>query len=235
MFAIWIMIKKDDTMVNIAAGQSGSCWFGVAWEGESYVATAIGSTRETALKCVMQCVPEGVNVRFPDQPSAFFDDTVQMLGQLERGDESNKRYVVSGEYRSDSVRAILTAAAAIPMGFVTTYGNIARVSGSEARLVGRVMSTNPLYPIVPCHRVVGADMSLVGYGGKRSEEALEAKLERLAAEARGVPHTQKISLSDGLLTVYPVERVICVARQRRERRDRRTEREDADRLQYRLF
>ena len=101
------------------------------------------------------------------------------------------------------------------------------------------MATNPLYPIVPCHRVVGADMSLVGYGGKRSDRALRAKLSRLEGEARGEPHPRNIPMPGGALTVYPVERVIDNARHLREIRDRRAaleaDRKAADRLQYRLF
>jgi O-6-methylguanine DNA methyltransferase len=226
-------------VVYVAAGQSGSCWFGIAWEQESYVATATGSTREQALQNVLGCVPEGAEASFPERPGSFFDDALRMLGELERGEESGKRYDLSRGYRSESTRAILAAAAAIPIGFVTTYGNIARVAGSEPRAVGRVMATNPLYPIVPCHRVVGADLSLVGYGGKRSEQALKAKLSRLAAEARGALHARNIPMSGGALTVYPVERVIDSARHLGELHDRRArlaaEREAADRLQYRLF
>ncbi|MBT3272982.1 MAG: MGMT family protein, partial [Spirochaetales bacterium] len=89
---------------------------------------------------------------------------IKLLGELERGKEERKSYSLS-PFLSGPQRRILTAAAAIPIGYVSTYGNIADAAGSEARAVGRAMATNPLYPIVPCHRVVGADMSLVGYGG----------------------------------------------------------------------
>jgi alkylated DNA nucleotide flippase Atl1 len=77
-------------------------------------------------------------------------------------------------------------------------------------VVGRVMSTNPLYPIVPCHRVVGSDMSLVGYSGRQDAEALRAKLERLRAEARGFVEEKVIAAAQGL-RVYPAERVIAKA------------------------
>ncbi|MCX7030853.1 MAG: MGMT family protein, partial [Spirochaetes bacterium] len=73
-----------------------------------------------------------------------------------------------------------------------------------------VMSTNPLYPIVPCHRVVGSDLSLVGYTGRQDADALRAKLERLRAEARGFVEERVIGAAGGL-RVYPVERVIAKA------------------------
>ena len=226
-------------MVYVAAGQSEPWWFGVAWEGEKYVATAIGSTREKALQSVMRCVPRGVDIRIPNEPPEFFSDAVIMLGEIERGNEEHKQFTLSTKHRSDAMRAILIAAAAIPIGFVSTYGSIARAAGSEARAVGRAMSTNPLYPIVPCHRVVGADMSLVGYGGKQDADALEAKLSRLVREVRKVPREQDLELPDGVLTVYPVERVIECAQEHRDRLERKAllkaKREAADRLQFRLF
>jgi O-6-methylguanine DNA methyltransferase len=55
----------------------------------------------------------------------------------------------------------------IPKGKVVTYGQLARLSGSPraARAIGMCMRTNPNAPHTPCHRVVGADGSLIGYSG----------------------------------------------------------------------
>jgi alkylated DNA nucleotide flippase Atl1 len=89
---------------------------------------------------------------------------------------------------------------------VTSYGNIAAAAHTEARVVGHVMATNPLYPIVACHRVVGSDMSLVGYTGRQDVPALRAKLGRLRAEAAGFDSEREIPETG--LVVYPVERVL---------------------------
>jgi len=215
-------------MVYVSAGQYDSWWFGVAWTGEEFVATAIGSTRDQAIQTVQRCVPDGVQTQAAEAPSSFVTEAVAMLGELERGYETNKHFTLSAEYLSAPLHRILTTAAAIPIGYVTTYGKIAAAAGSQARTVGRVMATNPLYPIVPCHRVVGADMSLVGYGGKQDPGALSAKLGRLQAEARGVEGERGLDVPDGLLTVYPVEWVISAARADEGRAA-------ADRMQLRLF
>ncbi len=55
----------------------------------------------------------------------------------------------------------------IPFGETRTYGQIAAMVGrpAAARAVGRANATNPLPLVVPCHRVIGADGSLTGYGG----------------------------------------------------------------------
>lgn len=53
----------------------------------------------------------------------------------------------------------------VPRGKLITYSGLARLAGADksARAVGAVMRTNPFPLIFPCHRVVGADMSLHGY------------------------------------------------------------------------
>jgi methylated-DNA-[protein]-cysteine S-methyltransferase len=55
----------------------------------------------------------------------------------------------------------------IPFGQTRTYGDLARSLGKVtlAQAVGAANARNPLSVIVPCHRVVGADGTLVGYAG----------------------------------------------------------------------
>ena len=69
----------------------------------------------------------------------------------------------------------------IPYGETTTYGALARRIGNAdaARAVGLANGQNPISIIVPCHRVVGSDGSLTGYGG-----GLDRKRFLLDHEAR---------------------------------------------------
>ncbi|HYJ75829.1 MAG TPA: methylated-DNA--[protein]-cysteine S-methyltransferase [Kineosporiaceae bacterium] len=56
----------------------------------------------------------------------------------------------------------------IPYGATTSYGEIARRLGQPpgaSRAVGLANGSNPISIIIPCHRVVGSDGSLTGYGG----------------------------------------------------------------------
>jgi len=64
-------------------------------------------------------------------------------------------------------RAVLEQTMAIPMGETRTYAELAAAAGNPraARAVGRVMATNPLPFVIPCHRVVGSNGTLHGYGG----------------------------------------------------------------------
>lgn len=71
---------------------------------------------------------------------------------------------------------VLAELARVPFGETTTYGALATRVGapSAARAVGTVMNRNPIPIVLPCHRVVGANGSLVGYGGgiERKERLL---------------------------------------------------------------
>lgn len=61
---------------------------------------------------------------------------------------------------------VLRACAAIPWGHTRSYGEIAAEAGSAggARAAGQALGRNPIPVIVPCHRVIGADRRLVGFG-----------------------------------------------------------------------
>ena len=64
-------------------------------------------------------------------------------------------------------RTVLEELARVPYGQTTTYGTLAARVGAPraARAVGTVMNRNPIPIVLPCHRVLGANGSLTGYGG----------------------------------------------------------------------
>ena len=76
-------------------------------------------------------------------------------------------------------RAVLLELARVPYGRVETYGGLAARIGKPraARAVGGALNRNPIPIVLPCHRVVGAGGSLVGYAG-----GLERKETLLALE-----------------------------------------------------
>jgi methylated-DNA-[protein]-cysteine S-methyltransferase len=69
----------------------------------------------------------------------------------------------------------------IPRGETLSYAEVARRAGrpGAARAVGAAMAANPFAPVVPCHRVIGSDGRLHGYGG-----GLPMKEAMLAMEVR---------------------------------------------------
>ena len=86
-------------------------------------------------------------------------------------------------------RAVWDALSDIPYGQSRSYADVARAIGrpKAVRAVGLANGSNPLAIIVPCHRVIGRDGSLTGYGGGLSakrwllrHEGIELALEERA-------------------------------------------------------
>ena len=82
--------------------------------------------------------------------------------------------------------AVWHALLQIPPGTTTTYGDIARQLGRPyaARAVGAANGQNPISIVVPCHRLVGADGSLTGYGWGIDRKQRLLELERRPRESR---------------------------------------------------
>ena len=87
---------------------------------------------------------------------------------------------------ADFTRQVLTRLAKVPHGQLTTYGALAKAAGRPraARAVGTVMNRNPIPIVLPCHRVVGANGDLVGYGGGLDRKRLLLSLEGALLDER---------------------------------------------------
>jgi methylated-DNA-[protein]-cysteine S-methyltransferase len=74
----------------------------------------------------------------------------------------------------------------IGYGETTTYGALARELGDAgaSRAVGLANGSNPLPIVIPCHRVIGADGTLTGFGGGLPVKAALLELERSATQPR---------------------------------------------------
>ncbi len=93
-------------------------------------------------------------------------------------------------------RAVWQALARIPYGETLTYGELARRIGrpSASRAVGLANGANPLPIVVPCHRVIGADGSLTGFGGGLDIKRKLLALERShAGQRRGAPQMELLA------------------------------------------
>lgn len=87
-------------------------------------------------------------------------------------------------------REVWRALMSIPYGTKTTYGAIARAVGrpKAVRAVGAANGQNPLPIVVPCHRVIGRDGTLTGYGGGLDRKRLLLDLEARHAARLGEAH-----------------------------------------------
>lgn len=81
---------------------------------------------------------------------------------------------------------VWNALRAIPYGETISYGKLARAIGRPmaARAVGLANGRNPISVIVPCHRVIGADGTLTGYGGGTERKRMLLDLEAATLASR---------------------------------------------------
>jgi len=115
-------------------------------------------------------------VRLPDPPGPPFAEAAEQLDEYFAGrrDAFDLPLTLHG---TEFQQRVWSALLEIPYGETWTYGELAEHIGqpTASRAVGLANGKNPIGVIVPCHRVVGADGGLTGYGGglNRKQSLLE--------------------------------------------------------------
>jgi methylated-DNA-[protein]-cysteine S-methyltransferase len=196
-------------MIDIYAKNVEGVWFGVACEGEKVFATMFASSEERALQGLLESIPFNVPFQQLNASSAFVERVIALLKNVYDGKDVYDNVSLATEHLSDYARKVIKVALLIPVGYVASYGSVAKAAGGSPRAVGRVMALNPFAPIVPCHRVVCSDFTLGGYGG-----GLDVKLDFLSREKRGYATEREISVNGKKLQVFPVEFVLNKVKRR---------------------
>lgn len=112
-----------------------------------------------------------------------FPDAVEQLAEYFAGERTVfdlELHMVGTAFQ----QRVWAALQAIPYGETCTYGDIAREIGSPGafRAVGLANGHNPIGIVVPCHRVIGANGSLTGYGGGLDRKKALLELEKSRRE-----------------------------------------------------
>ena len=116
------------------------------------------------------------------QAPAAFADVSRQLSEYFTGRRTSFQVPLALDGTPFQCR-VWTALQEIGYGQTSTYGELARRVGrpSAARAVGMANGRNPIAVIVPCHRVIGADGTLTGYGGGLERKRILLELEAAAA------------------------------------------------------
>ncbi len=136
---------------------------------------------ETAL--VERLQHRGFHVASDDpQPAS---QAVQQVSEYLQGKRREFDLPIDWSEMTSFQKKVLQATLEVPAGEVVTYGELAQRVGKPraARAVGRAQATNPMPLVIPCHRVIGADGELHGYGGRGG---LKTKAWLLHMEGAGV-------------------------------------------------
>lgn len=108
--------------------------------------------------------------RFSDSITSnpsMLNDFVEELGEYFLRKRKRFTFPIDWSLMREFQRQVLLITYRIPFGETRTYGEIAKQMGNEnfARAVGRAQALNPMPLVIPCHRVIGTDGRLHGYGG----------------------------------------------------------------------
>ena len=102
----------------------------------------------------------------------IFDKTRKWLDIYFEGKEPDFNIEYKIDYKSSFQKEVIDILCDIKYGETITYGEIASMIASRrgikkmsAQAVGGAVGFNPICIIVPCHRVIGKDGSMIGYGG----------------------------------------------------------------------
>ena len=162
----------------------GAC--GIAWSADAIAACQLPEADRAATARRMQRQHPECAEAAPPPWVARVIARVQAL--LEGGHDSLADVALDMQRVPDFNRRVYAVTRAIPPGRTRTYGEIAQEIGEpgSVRAVGQALGHNPFAPIVPCHRVLGAGNTGVGFsatGGVATKlRMLQIERARLGAE-----------------------------------------------------
>jgi methylated-DNA-[protein]-cysteine S-methyltransferase len=190
-------------MLTLYVGAVKGAWFGVAHENETIFATAFAFDRSKVLQNLLRNIPFDIPFQHSGKPTPFAEKVISSLADVYNGRGCGENFCLVMSFLSSYAQKVLRTVSLIPLGYVASYGSVAKAVGGSPRAVGRIMALNPFPLIIPCHRVVASDFSLGGYGG-----GVHLKLEILKREKRGYTTAMEIKMDSGILQVFPVEFVL---------------------------
>jgi len=102
------------------------------------------------------------------QDRTLAESAARQIGEYLKGKRRSFDLVIDWSVLTPFQQQALRVVAAIPYGEVRTYAEIAALIGKPGacRAVGSANASNPMPLVIPCHRVIGSDGKLHGYGGR---------------------------------------------------------------------
>jgi len=186
-------------MISIYHQKLDAMWYAAAVEDDKVFATNFGSDESKVAKQLLESLPYNVPFQMIEKPIQFSENLLATLNSVFMGKDISKNFKLEMAHLPNYSRKVLGLLIKVPVGYVTTYGALAKATGGGPRAVGNVMAANPFAPLIPCHRVVRSDFRLGGYGGGLG--TIRKILER---ENRGYQEPSNINVDGAVLAVYPV-------------------------------
>ncbi|MFP3985632.1 MAG: methylated-DNA--[protein]-cysteine S-methyltransferase [Candidatus Bathyarchaeia archaeon] len=189
-------------MLNLYIQEIEGLWCGVALERDRIFATTFAFSQEDALRSLLNELPHNSVFEVNQESNIFAKKILETIKAICHGEDVSFDFPLALGRLSTYAKRVLRFTWMIPTGYVTTYGALAKVAGGSPRSVGRVMATNPFAPLIPCHRVVAADMTLGGYGG-----GIKIKWSILKKENRNFGKVVEARVNEKTLRLFPISMV----------------------------
>ena len=164
----------DSPLGGITLAADGAALTGLLFDGQKHFADTLAPVREEKPLPVFDAAKRWLDVYFSGNAPGF----------------TPPLNLNTSPFR----RAVCGIMLTIPFGHTTTYGEIARILAERnglrrmsAQAVGGAVGHNPVALIVPCHRVVGANGNLTGYGGGIERKLRLLELEGMDTHAFFIP------------------------------------------------
>jgi len=187
-------------MIQVRYQKRENIWYGAAVRNDQVLAVDF-SLEKVELSQILRKLPQKARFQVVKKPDKVLSDVLSTLETAFNGkDIKDYEFKIDMTRLSSYSQKVLNCTRMVPVGYVTTYGAIAKVAGGIARSVGHVEASNPFPLLIPCHRVVCSDLSIGGYGyGK------QIKMEILQKEERDYEESRMLKLNDKNLALFPVK------------------------------
>ena len=153
MRPIWINEKKIEPLGHVCAARTE----------HGLLALSFPSTVDSFRTHLAKKYPDA---EIHDSDDPLLEDLFQQIDQYVQAKRTKFDHAIDPDVVSGFQKMALDATSKVSYGTTVTYKQIAVMIGqpNAARAVGRAEATNPLPLVIPCHRVIGSDGNMHGYG-----------------------------------------------------------------------
>jgi methylated-DNA-[protein]-cysteine S-methyltransferase len=193
-------MKIETATLDTPIGQVG-----LAWKGDVLVAVEIPWVKDRTTWDAKD-VPGDAEARLVKRLRGRFPEAEVLAGGRNAGPVRALERYFAGDVRAidalnvdaggDGFHArVWRELRRIPAGETRTYGEIAAAAGGEsARAAGGAVGSNPIPIVIPCHRVVGADGRLTGFGGGLPRKRWLLEHEGVPVKDENAPRARQATL-----------------------------------------
>jgi len=134
-------------MIGIYTKEFSSVWVGVACDDQRVFGVYFACCEGSVCLGLLESLPFGVSFQVFRNLSPFAEQVIAWVKDVYDGKDVSRGFCLAMDHLPTYTRRVLEVTSAIPVGYVASYGEIAKAAGGGARAVGNVMARNPFAPV----------------------------------------------------------------------------------------